>query len=276
MFEDFLLGNQSEVLLVALALSAARPLAFIMVTPIFTRFGLQSGIIRGALLLAFSAPVFFNLRIELGGIPPIGNFEFVWLIAKEILIGLLLALALGIPLWAVATAGDFIDFQRGAAMAELIEPGSGDQTTPTGTLFFLLTALLLASSDWFRDVLLDNLYLTYQHWPVLEPLPALSLEAGAGVLELLDDIARTGLTLSIPILGSMFLTEISLAIAGKYVQQLNIMFLAMGVKQLVYAILLPIYFTSLLFFMRGEIAELVGVIDVLDGFLTPNQVEGGE
>ncbi len=266
------MGRAPEVFLIALALSAARPLAFIMVTPIFTRFGLQAGLIRGALLLAFSAPVFINLQFELATVPPLSNFQFVVLLAKELLIGLLLALTLGIPLWAVAAAGDFIDFQRGASMAELVEPGSGDTTTPTGTLFFLLTALLLASSDWFRDVLLDNLYLTYHHWPVLEPIPALTLAAGAGVLAFLDDIIRTGLILSIPVFGSMLLTEISLALAGKYIQQLNIMFLAMGVKQVVYAILLPIYFLSLMYFMRGEIAELTGTIDILKGFLNPSEV----
>jgi len=272
MFEEFFLGRTPEVFLIALALSAARPLAFIMVTPIFTRFGLQAGLIRGALLLAFSAPVFINLQSELAIVPAISNFQFVILLAKELLIGLLLALVLGIPLWAVSAAGDFIDFQRGASMAELVEPGSGDTTTPTGTLFFLLTAVLLASSDWFRDVLLNNLYLTYHHWPVLEPIPALSLAAGAGVLALLDDVVRTGLILSIPIFGSMLLTEISLALAGKYIQQINIMFLAMGVKQIVYAVLLPIYFASLLYFMRGQIAELTGTIDVLKGFLDPSEV----
>jgi len=272
MLEAFLLGRGPEVFLIALALSAARPLAFIMVTPIFTRFGLQAGLIRGALLLAFSAPVFINLQLELEIAPALSNFQFVGLLAKEILIGLLLALVLGIPLWAVAAAGDMIDFQRGAAMAELVEPGSGDQTTPTGTLFFLLTAVLLASSDWFRDVLLHNLYLTYHHWPVLEPVPALTLASGAGVLGLLDDIIRTGLVLSIPIFGSMFFTEVSLALAGKYIQQINIMFLAMAVKQIVYAILLPVYFVSLMYFMRGEIADLVGTIDVLKGFLQPGEV----
>jgi len=272
MIEAFFLGRAPEVFLIALALSAARPLAFIMVTPIFTRFGLQAGLIRGALLLAFSAPVFINLQLELASLPALSNFEFVVILAKEFLIGLLLALVLGIPLWAVAAAGDMIDFQRGASMAELVEPGSGDVTSPTGTLFFLLIALLLASSDWFRDVLLHNLYLTYHHWPVLEPIPPLKLSAGAGVLALLDAIIRTGLILSIPIFGSMLLTEISLALAGKYIQQLNIMFLAMGVKQIVYAILLPVYFASLIYFMRGEIAELTNTIEVLKGFLNPDEV----
>ncbi len=271
MLETFLLGRAPEVFLIAVALSAARPLAFIMVTPIFTRFGLQAGLIRGALLLAFAAPVFVNLQAELLIVAPLTNFQFVGILAKEILIGLLLALVLGIPLWAVAAAGDMIDFQRGAVMAELVEPGSGDQTTPTGTLFFLLIAVLLASSDWFRDVLLDNLYGTYQHWPILEPLPSLSLASGAGVLALLDDIIQTGLVLSIPIFGSLLLTEITLAIAGKYIQQLNIMFISMSVKQIVYAILLPVYFASLIFFMRGEIADLGNTTEVLRGFLLPSE-----
>lgn len=272
MLEAWFLTRGPEVFLVTLVLSAARPLAFIMITPLFTRFGLQAGLIRGAILLAFAAPVFPGLYAELIVTPEISIPELALLIVKELLIGALLGLLLGIPLWAVAGAGDMIDFQRGAAMATIVDPGSGDETTPTGTLFFLVIALVLAASGWFTEVLLDLLYDTYRTWPVLAPIPALDAEAGELLLNLLDALLETAIVLAIPLFGPLLITEIAMALAGKYTPQINILFLAMSVKQIVYVILLPLYFGGLVYYMQGEVRDLSGTIDALRGFLSPGEV----
>ena len=257
----------AEILLLALVLSAARPLAFIMVSPLFTRFGLQEGLIRGGILLAFAAPVMPGVMAELQTTGSLPIPSVALLLLKELGIGLITALVLGIPLWAVAAAGDFLDMQRGASMAQLVEPGTGEQISPTGTLFFLLMTLVLVASGWFTEVLMATLYETYAAWPVLEPLPPISPEVGAGVLSLLDALIRTGLVLAIPILVPLLLAEIALAVAGKYTQQLNVMFLAMSLKQVIFLILLPIYFSALLYYMRGEVRDLGDATEVLRGFL---------
>jgi type III secretion protein T len=267
--EEIARSRFAELAFTALILSAARPLAFVMVTPIFTRFGLQEGVIRGALLLAFAAPILPGTYAELSLAASPSLLEMALLLFKELSIGVLLAVLLGLPLWAIAAAGDIIDMQRGASMAELVDPGSGDQTTPTGTLFFLLAALLLVSNGWFTEVLLASLYDTYAIWPVLAPLPSLGPAMGAPVLGLLDRLLETAMLLAMPLFAALLLTEISLAIACKYVQQINVMFLAMGVKQIVYAVLLPVYFATLMFFVADHVRDLGGTMEVLRGFLPP-------
>ena len=269
MIEAWLFSRGPETFLFGVFLSAARPLAFIFVLPLFTRFGLQQGLIQGAIMIAFAAPVFPGLTAELSSIAPLPIPTLAVLLVKELLIGLLLALILGMPLWAVVTAGDIIDAQRGASMATLIEPGSGEETTITGTLFFLITALILVSSGWFVEVLLASLYGTYEAWPVLQVLPALDPEAGAGALQLLNGLLETGLVLAIPVLAPLLLAELALGLAGKYTQQMNVMFVAMSVKQIVYIMILPIYFGALIYYMRGEIRDLSEARFILDGFLGP-------
>lgn len=253
--------------LMALLLGSSRPLAFLLVTPLFTRFGLQAGVIRGALLLAFAAPILPGVYAQVAAAPDLQVTMMAGLILKELGIGLLLAMILGVPFWAISAAGDMIDMQRGASMAELVDPGSGDQTTVTGTLFFLIAALLLVSQGWFTEVMLASLYGTYAIWPVLAPLPPLDAVSGAAALGFLDAIGRIGLTLALPIFGPLFLTEIGLALAGKYTQTMNIMFLAMSVKQIVFCILLPIYFTALTYYMLAEMKDLSTAPDTLRGFI---------
>lgn len=259
----------AELAFLTLILGTARALAFVMVTPLFTRFGLQEGILRTALLLAFSAPVLPAVYMELAALPPPGPFEVALLLAKEAIIGLILALTLGLPLWAVAAAGDIIDMQRGALMSEMVDPGSGDQTTPTGTLFFLMAALILVSSGWFTEVLLRSLYDTYTVWPVTEPLPAFDPAAAWRVLEILDRLTETALTLALPLVAAMLLVEIALALATKYTQQINAMILGMSVKQLVYILLLPAFFASMMYFVTGDIRDLARHLEAMSQFFDP-------
>lgn len=270
--EGWLLDRGVEALFVGLLLASARPLALILVLPLFTRFGLQEGLVRGGILVAFAAPVYPGLTEVLVAAGTPEAFDLALLLAKELFVGLLLGLILGIPLWAVAAAGDMIDLQRGASMATLVDPGSGDDTTPTGTLLFLLTAWVLVTSGWFTEVILSSLYGTYEAWPVLDALPPLDLRAAAGALALLDALLRTGLVLAAPILGPLLLAEVAMGLSGRYTQQINVMFLAMSVKQGLFVLLLPLYFASLVYYVRGEVRDLGDVPAVLDGFLRP----GGE
>ncbi|MEM6340359.1 MAG: flagellar biosynthetic protein FliR, partial [Pseudomonadota bacterium] len=134
---------------------------------------------------------------------------------------------------------------------------------------FLITALILVTSGWFTEVLLESLYGTYQTWPVLSPLPALTPEAAEGGLILLDNLLETGIVLSIPLLAPLLLAEIALALAGRYTQQINVMFVAMSLKQVLYVLIMPIYFGSLIYYVQGEIRDLGGTGGIMEGFLNP-------
>ena len=267
MAESWLFGRGPEIVFLGLLLSAARPLAFIFVLPLFTRFGLQQGLIQGAVMVAFAAPVFPGVAAAVEAAPTLSIATLSALLVKELLLGLILGLVLGLPLWAVVAAGDFIDLQRGAQMATLVDPGAGEETTITGTAFFLLIALVLVTSGWFTEVLLETLYGSYRGWPVLDALPPLDPEAGAAALGLLDALFETGLVLSIPIVGTMLFAEVALGLAGRYTQQLNVMFIAMSLKQFIYILALPIYYASLVYFTRGEVRDLGGALGVLEGFV---------
>ena len=272
--EGWLLDRGIETLFAGLLLASARPLALIFVLPLFTRFGLQEGLVRGGILVAFAAPVYPGLTEAMAAAGPPEGGVMALLLAKELFLGLLLGLILGVPLWAVAAAGDILDLQRGASMATMVDPGSGEDTTPTGTLLFLLTAWVLVTSGWFTEVILASLYGTYDAWPVLEPIPRLDAAGAEGALRLLDLLLRTALVLAIPVLGPLLLTEVAMGLAGRYTQQINVMFLAMSVKSLVFILLLPLYFGALVYYVRGEIRDLGDTPEVLNDFLRPEAGQG--
>lgn len=220
-------------------------------------------------MVAFAAPVFPSVSAGLQAMPTPEIGIVGVLLLKELLIGVILGLVLGLPFWGIVAAGDLIDMQRGASMATMVEPGSGSETTLTGTLFLLITALVLVSAGWFTEVLLQSLYGSYVGWPVLETLPPLIPAAGAAMLGLLDNLLETGMVLAIPVIAPLLLTEVALGLAGRYTQQINVMFLSMSAKQAIYVLILPIYFSGLVYYMQGEIRDLGATEAVLRGFLSP-------
>ena len=266
MIEELFSRGELEAFLLALVLSAARPLMFLSVVPIFNRLGLQAGLVRGGVVIALAAPVLPGVYGELlaGEIP--STLEIAWLLIKEVGIGLLLGLALGVPFWALSAAGNMIDFQRGASIATIIDPGSGADTTPTDTLFLLIAVYLLMSNDWFVQIFVGALYDTYKSWPVFATIPQLDANAAERALSIIGSVLKTGLLLSFPILAPLLLIEIVMAFAFKETKQINVLLLALSFKQVIYVFLLPIYFSALMYYSSREFGNLGGTNRFIEGF----------
>lgn len=229
-------------LVTLLPVTAARPLGYILLLPIFGRFHLNVGYLRGALLVAMILPVLPAAIAAAGANPAIVRpAALPGLMASEFLVGALLGLLAGLPLWAAVAAGDFIDMQRGAQMAQLFDPGSADQQSVTGTLLLLVCVMVLAAEGVLIPALFGPVLDSYKVVPMFSALPSLDPGQGALALRLLDTLTRTGLLLALPVLVPLLLIEMAVAVAAKYVPQLNAMFLAMSVKQAVQALLMVLY-----------------------------------
>ncbi|MFW5925609.1 MAG: EscT/YscT/HrcT family type III secretion system export apparatus protein [Myxococcota bacterium] len=63
---------------------------------------------------------------------------------REAIVGTTFALATALPLHALEWAGRLIDTWRGATLAEVIAPSSGERSSPTGLLYLLLGVALFA------------------------------------------------------------------------------------------------------------------------------------
>ncbi|PZU13578.1 MAG: hypothetical protein DI591_13045 [Citromicrobium sp.] len=208
--------------LVLLVLCAARPLGFVYLMPLFGRFHLNTGYLRGAVMVAMIMPLFPAALAQLAADPTL--------------------------------TGDIIDMQRGASMAQLIDPGSGGESSVTGTLLLLVCLLLLAASGALAPALFGPLFESYRVVPLFDPLPPVEPATGALALGLLDTLLRSGLLLALPLVVPLLLVELGIVIATKYLPQLNAMFLSMSVKQGVHAVLLAVSATLL----AGYALDLTG------------------
>lgn len=233
-------------MLIVLAVVAARPLGFIALQPVFGRFRLNAGYLRGAVVVAMCFPVMPGALAALAADPTLASpARIPGLIARELAVGMIMGLLTGLPFWAAQTAGDIIDQQRSASMANLLDPGAGGETSVSGTFLMLVCLLVLAASGGLVTALFGPLLRSYAVIGLFAPLPPLDARLGAQALALLDQLLRSGVLLALPVVVPLLLTEMAVVVATKYMPQLNAMFLSMSVKQAVHVLLMILGATAL-------------------------------
>lgn len=247
-------GNLGALIQV-LVIAGARPLGFVLLCPVFSRFGIQEGLIRGGVLLALSMPALPIVVLHFATVATPAPLATALIICKELIIGVVLGLLVGLPFWAATAAGDTIDMGRGASMGTLVDPGSGAESTVTGTFLFLACVIWLIASGVFIPALFGPLYETYALYPIMEPLPPVDPARGAQALAFLGRLTAAGLILALPLVLPFLLLDVLLTVAAKYVQQISPMFLSMSAKQGIFVLLLLVYTTFIATFVFAELGR---------------------
>lgn len=247
--------------LMVLGLSSARLVVAIAVIPAFTRLGI-TGIRRLCIGLALSLPVAWHLQSDLALFSAMRVERLVVLEVKESLVGLLLGLAFGLPFWAAAAAGDVLDFQRGALMAYVADPGQKSEIAVSGTLLQLVVILLFYTGGG-ANLLLSALYDSYRLWPPVETLPQFSKDAPEIILHFLDRLMTLALLLGAPLFLVLFMVEIAMALVARMAPQLRVFDLSLPIKAIALFAVIPIYFT---FYTDRVAAALTGSAGVLEAF----------
>jgi type III secretion protein T len=160
-----------------------------------------------------------------------------------------------------------IDNQRGASMADSMDPLSGESSSPLGNLvlqtlvmIFIVTGGLAA----FVGILLGS----YKLWPPFSFSPDLSSAALAALFrQQLDLLMRFVVLLSAPALIICFLTDFGMGLMNRFAPQLNVFFLSMPVKSGLATALLIAYWVVLFGVLKSRVAEQLGVLRLLDGLM---------
>src|SRR5699024_10776398 len=90
---------------------------------------------------------------------------YIFLLVKEILVGLFISLIAYMILAGVQLAGGFIDFKMGCAIANVIDPQTGAQSPLTGQYFYIIALLFLLSVDG-HHLLIDGIFYSYHCIPI--------------------------------------------------------------------------------------------------------------
>ena len=253
-------------MLVALGYTLPRLMAMFAMIPVLSRQALP-GMLRVGMVSALGVmvvPTVFE-QVQVGermGVMPL------FIVAKEALVGAGIGFVMAIPLWAFDTMGSFVDNQRGASIAQTLNPLTGHDSSPLGELFSQAAVTFLVASGGLL-LLLDAAYRSYDLWPVFETLPRMTPEAPALLLGQLDRLMLLAVLLGAPVFVSMLLAEIGLALVSRFAPQLQVFFLAMPIKSGLAMFVFAVYAVTLLEQGGAIVNDMPGVLDIVGAVLPP-------
>jgi type III secretion protein T len=241
------------------SIAMARATGIVIMTPVFARLGL-TGLLRTGVAFVISLPI---LGTALPLIHDATPLVLLGISAKELLLGVLLGLALGVPFWAAEMAGELIDLQRGSTMAQLIDPSGSQESSVTATLLHVIMLAMFFQSGGFH-LLLEIFYDSYRWWNVASPLPVLAADTPLAIVGLLDRVAHAGVIMAGPLAIAVLGTDIAMAYLARMSPRLHTFDLSLPVKSLVFATVLAFYVS----FLLPSLGESLGHLhDALSPFL---------
>lgn len=174
------------------------------------------------------------------------NEAYFLLVIKEAMVGLMIGFTAYMMLSAIQTAGGFIDFQMGFAIANVIDPQTGAQSPLMGQYFYIFGLLFLLSVNG-HHLLIDGIYNSYQFIPIDQPwLPLGNSSVIMYVIRAFGTMFLVAFQMSIPVVGSLFLVDVAIGIVARTVPQLNIFVVGLPVKMIVSFIVVMVVMGAML------------------------------
>ncbi|MBM7571835.1 flagellar biosynthetic protein FliR [Aquibacillus albus] len=188
--------------------------------------------------------------------------QYLLLLFKEVLVGLLLGLIAYIILAAIQIAGGFIDFQMGFAIANVIDPQTGAQSPLIGQYFYTIALLFLLTVNG-HHLLINGIFYSYETIPVHAFIPFENEGIAAFVIEVFNRMFIIAFQLSIPIVGCLFLVDIALGIVARTVPQLNVFVVGLPLKILVAFLALFVMMSIYIMLVRNLFELMINSMDGL-------------
>ena len=151
-------------------------------------------------------------------------------VLREALVGTLFAVATALPLFALDWAGRLVDTWRGASLAEVIAPPTGERTSPLGDLYLLMGIALFLSLGGHRlafAAFADGLQVA----PVGAVAPGDAAESLAfGAARLTGAALALAAALAAPAAAAIVLVEVALGLVARSAPQVPVFFAGMPLR----------------------------------------------
>lgn len=213
--------------------------AFFLVLPVFGWVSIPAQVKAAMTILT---AVFFSM---ITAVPvdarQVSVVEAILLLANEATYGLALGLVAALLFSAVKFGGRIVERQMGLAMAQILDPLTGESTQVLGSLLEMIFVMLFLSANGHHLFLL-TIGKSYEAFPP-GTIPSVSALAG-GVIAAGSTLLLAGLRLAAPILAAFLVLMVILAVLARIVPEMNILFISLplrvGLGLLMVAVFLPL------------------------------------
>lgn len=162
-------------------------------------------------------------------VPPLPEelLEYALVVVGEVAVGLAMGLVVTTVMAALYVAGQFIDVPMGFGMVNVVDPQTGAQIPVIAQFQFVIAMLLLFVVNG-HHVLLRVLAESFV------ALPIGGAGVGGGMVEVVTQVFSAmfllGLRIALPVMGALFIADVSLGIVARAVPQINVFFVGFPLK----------------------------------------------
>ena len=199
--------------------------AFFLVSPVFSWQAIPLKIkVAMTLMLSIFFSTITTFAKDSSGLSVL---EATLLISNEAIYGLALGLITIIVFSAVKFSGRIIERQMGMAMANILDPMTGESVQPLSSLLEMIFILLFFSANG-HHLLLLIIQRSYEAFPP-GSIPTIPVLTG-GIVEAGSTLLVAGLRLAAPMLGAFLLLMVVLAVLARIAPEMNIIFISLPLR----------------------------------------------
>jgi flagellar biosynthetic protein FliR len=175
-----------------------------------------------------------------------------WLFAGQLLveigIGLTIGFILLVMLSVIQLAGEFIDRRMGFFMASIMSPQFGSNVPLLGQFKNIIAMLVFLAVEGHHKIL-DFLMRSFELVRLAQFEP--SSELFASLIRIIGDLFPLAAQVALPVLGTLFIVDVSFGLVARTVPQLNIFIVGLPAKILVGLIILIITLPNYIQMLKG-------------------------
>ncbi len=171
--------------------------------------------------------------------------SLVFLVIREVFIGLSLGFVSRFFLFAVSICGEIVSITMGLSGAQIFNPASNSRSTVLEQFQVMLASLFFLAING-HHMFMAAFVKTYEILPL--SLEALNLVGLRKIDVLVQEIMIAGVKMSAPVLAAIFLMNVTMGIIGRAVPQVNVLITSLPANILVG---LGILFLSIPVFVTG-------------------------
>jgi flagellar biosynthetic protein FliR len=161
-----------------------------------------------------------------------------FLMLQELLVGMIIGFVVNMTFYALHIAGHFIDVAMGFSMVNVLDPATGQNVPVLGQFSNILAILIFLAINGHHTMIM----VLVKSFELIKPGLFFLKKAAAGVfIQAFSRMFLFGFQISIPVLGTIFLTDIALGIIAKLIPQINVFVVGFGVKILVGILILVLF-----------------------------------
>ncbi len=211
--------------LLSFAMVLTRVSALVLVVPVFSWQSISVRIKAATTLLL--TIFFFMVKAPQVSVASDSALRVILILAIEATYGLALGLILALVFGAVGLYGRIVERQMGLALAEVIDPMTGERAQPLSMLLEMLFIIMFLAANGHHLFVL-TISRSYDVFTA-GTVPSISILT-AGVMEAGSTMLIAALRLAAPLLAAFLLLLVALGVLARVAPEMNILFISLPMR----------------------------------------------